>query len=775
MKKILTFIILISLSLSLFAQQQNQVKGKVFDAYNGHALQDVNIQITGGGGTVTDKNGEFILTWKDSLEITITHVSYETYKFIVKKQQQLLKIGLIPTSYNLNEVSINSSRIETNKNLTIPQSIAVITPKEVDREDGLSFDKVVNLEPGIFSQVNSVPGSFGNGVSGLGGAVMIRGYLGDRMSGGAKMYLNGIPLTDGQGNPEYNDVDFSIIGETEIIKGPSSSLYGSGIGGVVKMYVLQPKPLSTRIVEQATIGSFGLYRTNTRIESATNNSSIILNYGHQYYDGWISNSNSRQEFVTFAGTFRPSEKQTVFIYSSYTDLVGSINTSSLDSASFFNKVKPQSTSNLSINERPGTEFYRIGASDNYMFSKHFSNLTSVFCSGTVGGGDNIGERTEFNLNFGTEKFGVKGIVGNELQKSTSSSIKYNALSDGTNGALNTFENYTAFQHNIFTEWNLILPYHFFFTAGASYNFMEFGIVDHLGYPGNPSNKKSNTGFKRFDPILTPRIALLKSFKDNFSVYVNISQGYQPYNMSKTIVINYLGVVDKDLKPEQGTQYEIGTKGSFLNKKLSYQFAAFRLDVEDKITTQSVYKSDGSILYSWYTNSGHQIDQGIELSATYALINDHKKFLSSLQPFIAFTYSDFYYQDFKSDNNNNKKTLDYTGKKAILVPPVLFNAGIDLACKLGIYLTTTLRYVDKQWGDYANLHSAPAYTLFGATIGYKKSLGNHFLFNICAGANNLTNSLYYYGGGSSVTPLGETYIPAPFTSTFYTRLTLSYKI
>jgi iron complex outermembrane receptor protein len=650
----------------------------------------------------------------------------------------------------------------------------VITPKEIEREDGLSFDKVVNLQAGVFSQVTSVPGSFGNGVSGLGSAVMIRGYLGDRMSGGAKMYLNGIPLTDAQGNPDYSDVDFSMIGETEIIKGPSSSLYGSGIGGVVKMYVLQPEPLSTRIVEQATAGSFGLYRTNTRFESATNNSSIILNYGHQYYDGWISNSNTRQDFATFAGTFRPSDKQTVFIYTSYSDLVGSTGTTSVDSANFANKVKPTGSGNQDISQKPSTETYRIGVSNNYMFSKHFSNLTSAFCSGTVGSGDNIGERTEFNLTFGNDKFGVKGTVGNELQKTTSSSIKYNSLSDGSNGALNTFENYTAFQHSIFTEWNLILPYQFYLTAGASYNFIEFGIDDNLGYPGNPSNKKSNSGFKRFNPILTPRIALLKSFKDNYSVYVNISQGYQPYNMSKTIVIDYLGIVDKDLKPEQGTQYEIGTKGSLLNKKLSYQFAAFRLDIADKITTQSVYKSDGSILYSWYTNSGHQIDQGVELSATYALINDHKKFISSLQPFIAFTYSDFYYQNFKSDNNDNKKTVDYTNKKAILVPPVLFNAGIDLACKLGIYLTTTFRYVDKEYGDYANLHYAPGYSLFGATLGYKKYFGYHFLFNVCAGANNLTNSLYYYGGGSTVTPIGETYIPAPFTATFYGRVTLSYK-
>jgi iron complex outermembrane receptor protein len=773
MKKINILIGLLFLTISIFAQQRSQVKGKVYDAYNGHSLSDVNIQVTGGGGTVTDKNGDFILSCSDSAEITVSHVSYESYKFFAKKQTSSMKIGLIPTSYNLNEVSINSSRQEENKNLTVPQSIAVITPKQVEREDGLSFDKVVNLEPGIFSQVVSVPGSFGNGVSGLGSSLMIRGYVGDRMAGGAKTYLNGIPLTDAEGKAAYSDVDFSIVGETEIIKGPASSLYGSGIGGVVKMYVLQPKPLSTRIVEQFTVGSNGLYRTNTRFESATNNSSIILNYGHQYYDGWVENSNSRQDFATFAGTFRPSDKQTVFVYSSYSNLLGGISTASVDSADYFGKVKPKNADTLSLKNRSSVETYRIGISHNYQFSKHFSNLTSGFTNGTVGGSSSFGERTEFNLVFGTDKFGVKGVFGNELQKTTSSSVKYNKLADGTNGALNTDEDYMAFQNSLFTEWDLNLPYNFVVTAGTSYNFIEFGINDHLGYPGNPANKKSNSGYKRFEPVLTPRFAILKSFKDNYSVYFNYSQGYQPYGMSKTITIPYLGIVNNDLKPERGTQYEVGTKGSFLKKKLSYQLAIFRLDVSDKITTQSVYKSSGSILYSWYTNSGHQINQGVEFSATYALINDNRKILSSLQPFIAFTYSDFYFKDFKSDNNNNKNTVDYTNKKAS-VPPVLFNAGIDLSLKWGIYLTTTFRYVDKRPGDYANTVYAKAYSLLGATLGYKKMLGNHFMFNICAGGNNLTNNLYYYGGGSSITPIGESYVPAPYTATFFSRLTLSYK-
>lgn len=62
----------------------------------------------------------------------------------------------------------------------------------------------------------------------------------------------------------------------EVFKGPESSLYGSGIAGVVKLYSIQPKPNTTKILEENTVGSYGLYRNNTRIESAGSNSVLFL-------------------------------------------------------------------------------------------------------------------------------------------------------------------------------------------------------------------------------------------------------------------------------------------------------------------------------------------------------------------------------------------------------------------------------------------------------------------------------------------------------------------
>ncbi|MFX8039941.1 Plug domain-containing protein, partial [Acinetobacter baumannii] len=48
-----------------------------------------------------------------------------------------------------------------------------------------------------------------------------------------KVYIDEMPLTDGGGNTYLNIVGLNWIDAAEIMKGPSSSIYGAGTGGVL--------------------------------------------------------------------------------------------------------------------------------------------------------------------------------------------------------------------------------------------------------------------------------------------------------------------------------------------------------------------------------------------------------------------------------------------------------------------------------------------------------------------------------------------------------------
>src|SRR5690606_32447287 len=144
--------------------------------------------------------------------------------------------------------------------------------------------------------------------------------------------------------------------------------------------------------------------------------------------------------------------------------------------------------------------------------------------------------------------------------------------------------------SVFTQWDLLLPKNYKITLGASSNFIEYDINDMLANSSNP-NHLDASGYKTFDPVITPRISLQKLINEKISAYVSVSQGYSPPTTSD-VVIPYTGEVNTGLNPETATQYEIGTKGNLLDSKLSYQLAFFRLNVQDKLTSRAVTDNSG---------------------------------------------------------------------------------------------------------------------------------------------------------------------------------------
>ncbi len=249
-----------------------------------------------------------------------------------------------------------------------------------------------------------------------------------------------------------------------------------------------------------------------------------------------------------------------------------------------------------------------------------------------------------------------------------------------------------------------------------------------------------------------------------------------------MVISAIGAVNNDLKPERATLYEIGSKGNLLDGRLSYEIALFDMLVQDKFTPRTVPDGNGN-LYTFTTNAGNQTNLGLEVATKYAVIKDRTSTVSLLQPFVSYTLSQFKYDNFKSDNNNDARTVNYDGKKVVGVPANILNLGLDVALQWGIYLNGTYQYVDSMPLTYDNAHSAKSYSLLSAKVGYRRDLDQHFHLDVFAGGNNLLGSLYYtmvFLNASYVDPRGgpidpNVYLPGPYKATFYGGANLSYSL
>ena len=85
MKKLL---ILKAILTSLLFSQSIEIKGEVFDNQSKIPLEGVNI-LSNEVGTVTNKDGEFILLVEDGSEITFSIIGYESINTQIKPQMTI--------------------------------------------------------------------------------------------------------------------------------------------------------------------------------------------------------------------------------------------------------------------------------------------------------------------------------------------------------------------------------------------------------------------------------------------------------------------------------------------------------------------------------------------------------------------------------------------------------------------------------------------------------------------------------------------------------------
>lgn len=400
---------------------------------------------------------------------------------------------------------------------------------------------------------------------------------------------------------------------------------------------------------------------------------------------------------------------------------------------------------------------------------------------------NYGLRSVLENNFKlSEKINLSGITGMEAQKMNAQTIGYGMGVDSTNldgyniiTSIRSNQATTNSTYNYFTQWTLSLPMQFSLTAGVGVSNMKISLEDRLwGLSNNhPGNIKLKVYENSYNNLISPTVAVNKKINNVASVYASYATGYKA-PVSGNVLISTTGELNTGLKPEKGTQIELGTKGSILDNKLFYTVAVFNAKFEDKFTAVTVQNPQNTAtLYSYIVNGGSLNNNGLEVYSNYKAIESETGFIKLLQPFANFTYSDFKYNDYQFEkvgkdvaNHDIAVVEDYSGKAVAGVAPVVFNAGVDIDTKVGLYGNVYYNYRSSMPYTSDGLNETEAYSLLNAKIGFRKNM-KHFYFDIYAGANNITGIQYY--NMVFVNQLPDAYIPAPNEINFFGGVNLKY--
>lgn len=717
---------------------QTTLAGQVVDPTNGQPIAGASVLVSGTTrGTTASDNGQFSLSVKAGDTLQISAVGYQSQSVRIKAGTRSLTIELESANTSLQEVIVAGFATPQTIQRTAG-AVGLVTSRDIQRTSGIFLPSFVNLIPGVRVEMRTVA---------AGNRIVIRGYGNQTNFNGVgyKAYLNDIPLTDGDGTTFLDDVDFSTLSRVEVLKGPASSFYGNALGGVVNFYTERAPIGKTSLSQQVLAGSYGLLRTNTSLKTGSDNSSLNVNFGHQVYDGFRLHGRSKKDFLTITNDtyLSPNRSMSVFVgYTNSYDLLSG----QVDSLNLFARPDTAEVAYIANNASIKTESVRVGVGHQYQFSNRFSNKTTLFVGGQVidqpfAAGVNktskvkFGGRTVFTYANEASTWRPTLTLGAEFLKNFNFAKGY-GLSNGMLGALRSDLEIQAMQYSLFAQAALQLAPRLTASAGAGLNYVEYGITDMRATTPQYVNV---SGYRRFTPVLSPRAALSYQLTDHVGVFASVSQGYSA-PATNQVVISQTGVVNYGLRPEIGTSYEIGSKGTLLNRALTYEIEVFNMAVTNKLVPQNFPATATQPAYTLTTNAGRVQHNGLEIALSYAL-RPATGAVSLLRPFVSYTYSNFYYKDYKSDNNGDARTVNYTGNKESGIAPHLLNAGLDLELRPGFYLNATMMYVDRMPITLANDHYAPAYTLVNSKIGYRNNVGRHINLDVYVGSDNMLSSTY----------------------------------
>ena len=727
MKKVkFKFLLFIIIFLNYTNYTQITIDGKVVDQNCSIGLSDVIIKNIYKDSTVLSKSdGKFC--------VLVDGVYEFSKKGYFKKTVQIRKdvfniIQLEIKSTELNEINVNTSQ-KPQKLKNIPSSISIISQNEIKRNYDISLVPSLNKISGIYMHSGALNTN----------RITIRGIGARNPYGTSKIrcFYEDIPITNGDGESNIDVFELSSISNIEIIKGPNSSVYGSGLGGAIRLNpkkgLLNEKKIETSLL----IGSFGLIKEVVNANIGYNKNSLNISFSNTERKGYRDNNEYNRKSIIINSTHFLNEKNVFTFLGNFLSLKAFI-PSSLNEEKYLNNP---SSADYNWEQSKGHEDNKMGIFGfnwKHYFNNKFILKNSLFGSFRMGyeprpfnilSENNIvtGIRSrlekEFeifneksNFTFGFEIFNEN----HNFQKYENLYQNFSSINGSVQGNIISDFDEKRLVSNIFFESNINLFSNFKIIVALNHNRTNYILEDVQNFM--TSNDQS--GSYSFNNILSPKFGLSYLMSEKVNVFGNISHGFSTPKLEETLLPN--GIINQDIQPELGWNFEIGSRGLLIKEKLQYNLSFYRMNISNLLVSR---RTD----FDEYIgiNAGKTTHEGIEFELNYILIkSNHLSFEINK----SLTINNHIFKEFIDLDNN------YAGNKLTGLPNNIINSGFILKNK-NIYCSFNLQHVGEIPVTDNNLIFTEKFTILNSKIGLNVILKESFEINTFFGINNFTNQSY----------------------------------
>jgi iron complex outermembrane receptor protein len=741
MTKVTRLIVVIWLILPMRLFAQSPINGKIINAETREPIEGASIQGTDDAeSTISGINGSFTLNANPG-KYNISFIGFSTELFQLNSGKVQI-IALKPVTSSLREIVVSANR-EAVKRSEAPIAISLISTTMLRDAKPVTLDQVLNKVSGVY-MVN------------LGNEQHEMSIRQPMTTKSLFLYLeDGIPVrTTGLFNHNaLLEMNMAAVKNIEVIKGPSSSLYGSeAIGGVVNF--ITQSPTAVPVLKLSTqLNTIGYKRADLQSSFIKGKWGFVLSgYYADKRNSFIEYTDFHKATITAKIDYHFSKK-TVLSNSAtwlnyYSDMASGIDSgmfarhsfTSLQSFTFreVHAFRYRSILTHNWNENAKTTGSLIFRDNSIIQNPAYAikNDYRRLANGSFTGKKDLAHSEINNSSFHSYNFIAQhrqnihwkdGVliagVNIDYSPSTYDAEYIRIKKDSISGKFLSYTkpdsiltqyktgltDYAAYINWEFTPLNKLR-----IVASLRYDLFHYKFDNDLKPSSFSGSADTANNFKRF----SPKLGLTYNFSPRTGVYANYSEGFVPPQVTEL----YKGVKVPNLDASVFYNYEIGGWWELIRNKLTADISLYKLNGTNEII--SVQLDDGS---TENRNAGKTSHHGIELGIKATPVK-------SVDIRFSAAYSEHHFVDFI------EKTVSYNGNEMNGAPHWLHNAEVWYRPSFakGLRLGVEWQHQGSYFLDPQNSEKYKGFDVFHIRAGY-----HYKAFEFWVNLMNAGDSYYSY--------------------------------
>jgi iron complex outermembrane receptor protein len=648
---------------------------------------------------------------------------------------------------SLEEVIVGATRLDLEL-ANVPGGATVVEQQDLHQgRQELGLDESLARVPGLFFQNRY------NFTQDL--RISIRGFGARSNFGirGIKIFVDDIPATLADGQSGVDDVDLGSLARAEVIRGPSSSLYGAASGGVISLYT-EDGPQAPFIEAGVDVGEYDHEKYQLKTGGQYARLNYLVNASYLNNDGYRDHSEVNHALVNSKFRYDIDDVSDLTVVINAVDSPVADDAGAITADQVKDDPKQAQARNVSSNAGEALQQQKLGwvyrreLADgqevrvrNYYVWRDFGNYLPLGTHIPFSAIDGVVEFDRFFYGGGAQYILTGELfarpnqftVGFDVDRQEDDRQRF-VNSFGNKGALTFDQLEDATAWGVYARDVLALTDALQLTVGGRFDSVDLSVDDQFLANGDQS---SNVEFEKF----SPSVGLIWNIVEDIHVYANYSTAFETPTFTELgspaqdLGVNLGGF--NNIKAQTADGVEVGARGTLWDR-VSFDLSIFRMNVDNEVTN---VVSTGN--RAFFENA--DTDRfGVEAAVIVDIIE-------GLRLTTAYTYSDFKFDTFAANPAAEGDSLPG-------IPEQQCYLELAYRHESGFFAIWDLLLVDEIFTNNTNTGTADAFAVANLRAGYEFTLGQ-FRLSPYVGINNMFDEKYI--GNVRLNAFGDrTYEPAP---------------